>query len=175
MSGLTRDCKLIRYGSGDDCQPLAYGIGADEQLYSGAVALVSGTSDVTAGYLRNAADPYVSDIVVGMVGEPTGGAFSTGPGLPTGTTDGAVWAEVLTGAFFFQSGTGSDQLDASTNGKTVYYGGENENGPIACATSGSSTRPELGIQVPQDPGIAGGFSPGANYWPIIVNPSKGKP
>lgn len=175
MAGLTRDAKIIRYGSGDDCQPLAYPIGASQQLYSGEVALVSGSGSVTAGYLKNAASPGSSDFVVGMVGDATGGAFSTGPGLPTSTTDGAVWAEVLTGAFFFQSGTGSDLLSAATNGKTVYYGGEDENGPIACATSQSSTLPELGVQVPQDPGIAGGFNPGANYWPVIINPTKGKP
>jgi hypothetical protein len=109
-----------------------------------------------------------------MVGDAIG-AFSTGPGLPTGTTDGEVWAEVLTGAFFFQSGTGSDLLSAATNGKTVYYGGENENGPIACAVIGSPARPVLGIQEPQDPGIAGGSSPGPNYWPITVRPDLGSP
>lgn len=173
MSGLTHDCKLIRYGVGDGDDPLAYGIGADEQIYSGSVALVSGTSDVTAGYLRNAATPYVDDLVVGVVGDATGGAYSTGPGLPTGTADGEVWAEVLTGAFFFQSGTGSDALSAATNGLTVYYGGENTNGPIACATSGSATRPVLGVQIPQDPGIAGGSSPGPDYWPINIRRVEG--
>jgi hypothetical protein len=175
MTGLANDIKLIRYGSGDDDQPLAYPIGASQQLYSGAVALVSGSGAVTTGYLKNASSPGSSDLVVGMVGDATGGAFSTGPGLPTSTTDGGVQAEVLTGAFFFQSGTGSDLLSAATNGKTVYYGGENSNGPIACATNGGSTRPTLGIQVPQDPGITGGFSPGANYWPVIINPSLGRP
>jgi hypothetical protein len=175
MSGLTRDCKIIRYGSGDDCQPLSYPIGANEQLYSGAVALVSGSGSVTTGYLKNAATPGADDIVVGMVGDAEGGAFATEPGLPTGTTDGAVWAGVLTGAFFFQSGTGSDLLSAATSGLTVYYGGENANGPIACKTDGSGSRPVLGVQVPQDPGIAGGFSPGANYWPVIIDPSKGRP
>jgi hypothetical protein len=175
MSGLARDCKIIRYGSGDDCQPLAYPIGASEQLYSGEVALVSGSGSVTTGYLKNATTPGSADVVVGMVGDATGGAYSVAPGLPTSTTDGGVWAEVLTGTFFFQSGTGSDLLSAATNGLTVYYGGENSNGPIACATSASNTRPILGVQVPQDPGIAGGSSPGADYWPVIINPAKGRP
>lgn len=172
---LTKDTKTIRYGSGDGCQPLAYGIGASQQLYSGAVALVSGSGSVTTGYLKNAATPGSADVVIGMVGDATGGAYSVAPGLPTATTDGGVWAEVLTGAFFFQSGTGSDLLSAATNGLTVYYGGESTTGPIACATSASSTRPVLGIQAPQDPGIAGGSSPGANYWPVIINPAKGRP
>ena len=175
MSGLTKDCKIIRYGSGDDAQPLAYPIGASQQLYSGAVALVSGSGSVTTGYLKNAATPGASDIVVGMVGDATGGAYSTAPGLPTATTNGGVWAEVLTGAFYFQSGTGSDLLSAATNGKTVYLGDETTTGPVACATDGSVNRPVLGIQVPQDPGIAGGSSPGANYWPVIINPAKGRP
>ncbi len=175
MTGLAHDAKIIRYGSGDDAQPIAYGIGANEKLYSGEVALVSGSGSVTAGYLKNAATTGTSDYVVGMVGDATGGAFATGPGLPTSTTDGGVWAEVLTGAFFFQSGTGSDLLSAATNGKTVYYGGEDSNGPIACAVIGTPHRPVLGVQVPQDPGIAGGNSPGANYWPVIIDPSKGRP
>lgn len=173
--GLANDCKLIRYGTGDNDQPLAYPIGASQQLYSGSVALVSGSGSVTAGYLKNATTPGSADVVVGMVGDPTGGAYSLSPGLPTSTADGGVWAEVLTGAFFFQSGTGSDLLSAATNGQTVYYGGENANGPIACATSATNTRPILGVQVPQDPGITVGVTPGANYWPIIVAPLKGRP
>jgi hypothetical protein len=175
MGGLTRDAKPFRYGSGDDAQPIAYGIGANQQLFSGGVALKSGSGSVTAGYLKNAATPGSADEVVGMVGDATGGAFSTAPGLPTSTTDGGVWAEVLTGSFFFQSGTGADQLSAATNGLTVYYGGENANGPIAMATSQGNTLPELGVQVPQDPGIAGGFSPGAGYWPVNVAPKLGRP
>lgn len=163
---LTNDCKIIRYGAGDGKQPIANGIGANQQLYSGEVALLSGSGAVTVGYLKNAGTAGSADIVIGMVGDATGGAYSTGPGLPTATTDGGVWAEVLTGAFMFQSGTGGDLLSAATNGLTVYYGGENAAGPIACATSASSTRPVLGTQIAQDPGIAGGSSPGANYWPI---------
>jgi hypothetical protein len=175
MTGVANDIKLIRYGAGDGDQPTAAPIGNAQQLYSGTVALVSGSGSVTAGYLKNAASPGSADLVVGMVGDATGGAFSTGPGLPKPTADGSVWAEVLTGAFFFQSGTGADQLSVTTNYKTVYYGGENANGPIAMATSQSSTLPVLGVQVPQDPGIAGGFSPGSGYWPVIVRPDLGRP
>ncbi len=170
---LTHDVKLIRYGAGDGEEPDSYPIGAAQQLYSGSVALMSGSGATTVGFLRNAGSPGSSDSVVGMVGEPAGGAFSTGPGLPLPTADGDIWAAVLKGAFFFQSGTGSDQLSAATNGLTVYYGGENANGPIACATSASSTRPVLGKQIPQDPGIAGGSTPGAGYWPIEVRPDLG--
>lgn len=167
---LTADTKIYTYGTQDFSNLVAYPVGANQQLYYGAVALMSGSGSVTTGYLKNAASPGSADIVVGMVGEPAGGTYvPTGPGVLGGTTDGAVWDNVRTGAFFFQSGTGSDQLSEATNGKTVYYSGENASGPIACATSATSTRPVLGIQLPQDPGIAGGFGPGSNYWPIKLN------
>jgi hypothetical protein len=174
MTALANDVKIVRYGSGDSAQPEAYPIGANQQLYSGDVALVSGSGSTTAGYLKATGTVGTADIVVGMVGDATGGAYSTGPGLPTNSADGGVWAEVLTGAFFFQSGTGGDTLSAATNGQTVYYGGSNANGPIACATNGSGANPVLGVQVPQDPGIAGGVTPGANYFPVIVAPLKGR-
>ena len=167
---LTQDTKVYRYGTGDNNQPVAYGVGANQQLYYGEVALVSGSGAVTTGYLKNAATPGSADLVAGIVAEAAGGTYvSTGPGILGGATDGAVWANVQTGCFFLQSGTGSDQLSAAPNGKTVYLGNENATGSVACATSASSTRPVLGIQLPQDPGIAGGFTPGANYWPIKLN------
>jgi len=167
---MTGPVPVVRYGSGDNDQPTSFGVGASQTLYYGEVALMSGSGSTTTGYLKNAATPGSADVVVGMVGDPAGGTYvETGTGIVGGTTDGAVWANVQTGAFFFQSGTGSDQLSAATNGKTVYYGGENASGPIACATSATSTRPVLGVQVPQDPGIAGGFTPGSNYWPVVLN------
>ncbi len=175
MAGMTKPVHTVRYGSGDDSQPTSYPAGLSQVFYSGEVALLSGSGSVTAGYLKNAATTGTSDYVVGMIGEPAGGDFATGPSVTAGTTDGATWFNVLTGAFFFQSGTGSDQLSATTNGKTVYYGGENANGPIACAVVGSPARPVLGVQIAQDPGIAGGFAPGSNYWPITVRPDIGKP
>ena len=175
MTALANDCKIVRYGSGDGAQPEAYPIGNAQKIYSGDVALVSGSGATTVGYLKATGTVGASDIVVGMVGDATGGDYSTSPGLPTPAADGGVWAGVLTGAFFFQSGTGGDTLSAATNGQTVYYGGSNQNGPIACATNGSGANPVLGVQVPQDPGIAGGVNPGANYFPVIVAPLKGRP
>jgi hypothetical protein len=168
---LTTDTLVVRYGSpGDHDQTVAYPVGATQQLYYGAVALMSGSGAVTTGYLKNAASPGSADTVVGMIGDPAGGTLvCTGPGILGGATDGAVWDNVATGAFFFQSGTGSDQLSEATAGKTVYYGGENSSGPLAMATSATSTRPILGVQLPQDPGIAGGATPGANYWPVVLN------
>jgi hypothetical protein len=172
---LTASTYVFRYGSGDQDQPVAYPVGATQQLYYGEVALLSGSGAVTTGYLKNAASPGSADIVVGMIGDPAGGTFvETGSGIVGGAADGAVWDNVQTGAFFFQSGTGSDQLSEATAGKTVYYGGENSSGPLAMATSASSTRPVLGVQLPQDPGIAGGFTPGASYWPVVLT-AVGRP
>jgi hypothetical protein len=169
MAGLTSDTHVVPYGT--EGQLVAYPVGANQQLYVGEVALISGSGATTTGYLKNAATAGSADIVVGMIGEPAGGTYvQTGPGVLGGTTDGAVWDNVQTGCFFIQSGTGSDLLSASTNGKTVYYGGENANGPIACATNpGGNSRPVLGVQLPQDPGIANNFAPGSNYWPIKLN------
>lgn len=170
MAGVTSDIKTYQYGIPENPGPTSWGVGANQQLYSGAIALLSGSGATTTGYLKNAASPGNADIVVGIVGEPAGGTYvKTGPGILGGSTDGSVWADVRTGTFMIQSGTGSDQLSATNNGKTVYYGGENAYGPIACATNGSGTRPTMGIQFPQDPGIAGNFTPGSNYWPIKLN------
>jgi len=169
MAGLTQDVHVYRYGVPEATQLVSWPVGANQQLYNGAVALVSGSGAVTTGYLKNAATAGASDLVAGMVGDPAGGTLvQTGPGILGGSTDGAVWDNVVTGAFYFQSGSGADQLSQATAGKTVYYGGENASGPLACAT-GSGTRPVLGTQLPQDPGIANGFGPGSNYYPVKLN------
>jgi hypothetical protein len=169
---LANDCPLIRYGTGDNRQPVAYPVDAAQTLYQGAVALLTTVTagGLTKGNLHNGAAVTATDICVGMVGPPTGGTYvATGPGIVNAGAAGAVWDDVQTGAFFFQSGTSADQLSNGLAGQTVYYGGENASGPIACATSSSSTRPILGVLLPQDPGFAGGVTPGANYWPVRLN------
>jgi hypothetical protein len=169
MAGLTGDIKTIQYGVPENSQIVAYPIGATAQLYSGAVALISGTGGtVTQGYLKNAATGSASDIVAGIVGDYAGGtAVAVGPGLLGGSTDGAVWANVRTGTFYIQSGTGSNALTEASVGSTVYYGGENANGPIANKTQGAT--PALGILLPQDPGITNNPVPGSTYWPVKLS------
>ena len=166
---VTSDIKKYEYGT--EGGVVAYPIAEAQQLYQGCVALLSGGTGATKGYLKNGnASVTSTDSCVGIVGPPAGGTLvATGPGVLGGATDGAVWDDVQTGAFFIQSGTGADQLSVTTNGQTVYYGGENNYGPIACAVVGSPARPVLGTQLPQDPGIAGNFTPGSNYWPIKLN------
>ena len=168
MSGVANDIKSYEYDANPGLD--AYGVAANAQLYVGAVALVSGGSgSITQGYLKNAATAFASDIVAGVISEPSGGTYvQTGPGILGGSADGNVWVLVKTGTFLVQSGTGADTLSMSTVGKTVYYGGENAVGPIACAT-GAGTRPIIGVQLPQDPGWANGFAPGSTYFPIKMS------
>lgn len=160
---LTKDCHTIEFGVPEGNTLIAYPVKASEQLFSGAVALLR------AGYLVNAASPLSTDLVVGIVGDPAGGtAVQTGTGFTGGATDGAVWANVRNGSFFLQSGSGADALTTANVGNTVYYHGENNNGPVIDKT-GAGTKPVAGIQLPQDPGIAGGVTPGSAYWPIKLN------
>jgi hypothetical protein len=169
MAGQTGPVPVYRYGAEQNA-PTSWGVGATQTLYYGEVALMSGSGSVTTGFIKNAATAGASDVVVGMIDAPAGGTYvETGSGIVGGSTDGAVWVDIKTGAFLFQSGTGSDLLSATTNGATVYYGGENASGPIACATQGTPHRPILGVQLPQDPGFANGFGPGSNYWPVVLN------
>ena len=169
MAGQTGPVPVYRYGA-EQGALTSWPIGASQTLYYGEVALMSGSGSTSTGYLKNAATAGTADVVVGMYDAPAGGTYvETGTGCIAGTTDGSVWADVKTGCFFFQSGTGSDLLSETTAGTTVYYGGENASGPIACAVIGTPHRPILGVQLPQDPGIAGGFTPGSNYWPVVLN------
>jgi hypothetical protein len=169
MAGVTQDIQMWPV-SPDTQLAVPYGVGASQTVYHGCIALVSGSGATTVGYLKNAATAGAADLVAGIVDTPSGGTYvQTGPGIVGGTTDGSVWVDVRTGTFLMQSGTGADQLVASGNGTVVYYGGESASGPIACATSAGSTRPKLGIQLPQDPSQQNGSLPGSNYWPIKLN------
>ena len=169
MAGATTDIQCWPLDPANQ-RLVAYGVGAAQAVYPGCVALQSGSGSTTTGYLRNAATPGNADLVAGLVATATGGTYvQTGPGIVGGSTDGSVWVDVRTGTFLIQSGTGADLLSAATNGLTVYYGGENAQGPIACATSASGTRPKLGIQFPQDPSQQNNFLPGSNYWPIKLD------
>lgn len=174
MAGLTSDTQVYRYGTEDGDQPVAYPVGSAQTVYYGGVALVSGSGSVTTGYLKNAATAGSADLVVGMIDDPAGGTYvKTQAGITGTSTNGGVWVNVMRGAFYFQSGTGSNALTEANVGLTVYYGGENSAGPIANAT-GAGTSPILGILLPQDPAIGaatGAFIPGSSYWPVRLNPA----
>jgi predicted anti-sigma-YlaC factor YlaD len=170
MSGVTYDFPYTRYGTADGHQGTSNPLGASQTVYVGEVALLSGSGSVSTGFLKNAATPGSADLVVGMINTAAGGTYvPTQPGITNSGADGAVWVNIATGTFFFQSGTGSDQLTQALVGNTVYYGGENTSGPLAFATSHSSTLPVLGVLAAQDPSIANGAVPGPNYWPVTLN------
>jgi hypothetical protein len=143
---ITSDQIISRFGTGEgQAMLLSAGIGANQQLYRGTVALLSGSGAVTKGYLKNSDTPGASDTVVGILSQYAAGTGADAiPGLLGGTTDGATAASILTGAFLLASGSGADQLSAATAGQTVYL----INSVTVGLTSASSTRPIAGVQMP---------------------------
>ena len=160
---LTSDIAVYRYGTPSIHQPIEYPIGkgaSGQTLYRNSVALISGGTTVTQGYLKNAASPISGDIVVGLVGDygPSCGQANTVPGLGgtvLNTADGVLTANVETGTFLLLSGTSTDALTVTNVGTQVYLINENTVG----ATS-NGTRPIAGllVQVPAtDASIPTGF------------------
>src|ERR1700690_557651 len=104
---LTGDIVKVRYGGAIDHQPIEYAIGkspSGQTLYRGSIAIISGGTTVTQGYLKNAASPATSDIVVGIIHEygPSCGQANVGPGLggtTLNTADGVLTANVLPGTW----------------------------------------------------------------------------
>lgn len=157
---LTRDILLERVGVPDGSNPVAAPVGAAQQLWHGGVALLSTTTSPNAGYLKNAATPLATDIVMGLVDQSTGGTYAeVAPGILGGATDGAVFVDVVQGTFLFTSGTAGDALTVADTGDTVYYGGEGTNTIVAAKTDGGGTRPVLGVLMPLDPTIPAGKVP----------------
>lgn len=142
----TVDQKTTRYGS-NITPPVNLGIAAAVTVYRGTIALTAGTGG-NAGYLKNASSPLSTDICWGIIQKvgPGSDLIDSGPGITGGATNGAVTAEVETGAFFLGSSTGSDQLSAATLGQVVYVYNET----TVAATSGSGTRPPAGVHVASD-------------------------
>ena len=161
---LTSDIAIVRYGSPIVHQPIEYpvGMGASGQtLYRGSIAAISGGTTVTQGYLKNMATPAATDIVVGVVDGygPRCGLADIGPGIggaTLNTADGACTANVVTGTFEFQGGTGTDALTITNIQTQVYLINESTVG----ATNGGSTRPVAGLLVAipaTDASIPAGF------------------
>lgn len=166
MAGVTNDIKTFQYGLPENLL-VAYPVGANQQLYRGCVALISGSGATSTGCLKNAASPGTADLVAGIIDEVAGGTGAdTLPGILGGTTDGAVWVNVKTGTFFVQNST-TNAVAESTVVLTVYYQGENATGPIVSSVQG--VLPKMGQLLPQDPGFANNYIPGSNYWPVKFN------
>jgi hypothetical protein len=135
MAALTADVKVIRYGSpGNSTQPANQGIKANVTVYRGSIATTR------SGYLVPASSPQSTDVVWGLIGQAGPGFINGAPGIAGGTTDGAVTAEIETGAFFLIGGTGSDAITQANVGATCYVINETTVG----ATS-AGTRPAAGI------------------------------
>lgn len=151
---LTSDIQTPQYGSPAIHQPIEYPIGkgaSGQTLYRGSVALLSGGTTVTQGYLKNAATPATNDIVVGIIDGygPSCGQVDDVPGLggaTLNTADGVLTATVKPGTWLLLAGTGTDALTVTNIQQSVYLINENTVG----ATNGSTSRPVAGllVQVP---------------------------
>lgn len=129
---LTGDIKTFRYGTpGNSTQPQNLGVTASVTIYRGATALTR------SGYLINSDYPLSTDIAWGVNDKYGPGYADVAPGIVGGTSSGVVTAEVATGSFFFNNGTGADAFAAANAGATAYV----QNGNTMAATNGSGTRP----------------------------------
>ena len=174
ISPLTGDIQNIRYGSPIDHQPIEGSVGkgaSGQSLYRGSFAMISGGTTVTQGYLKNASSGGTAgDTVVGLVEGygPSCGQPNTGPGIggaTLNTADGALTANVKTGTFLMQAGSGADALTIANLQTTVYVINESTVG----ATAQSRAKAGLLVQVPAtDASIPTGFvavSIGSNNGP----------
>jgi hypothetical protein len=144
---LTADVISVRYGSPDGHQPLNYGIKASTTVYRGQIAILK------SGVLIATPDA-TTNVVVGVVDKAGPGTANSGPGIAGGSTDGAVTAEIQTGAFFFACSTSSDALTVADIGSTVYVYDQ----VTVAKTDGSSSRPVAGKLVQIDTTQPGGYA-----------------
>lgn len=159
---LTSDIQKYRYGSPVDHQPIEYAIGkgaSGQTLYRGSIALISGGTTVTQGYLKNAASPASGDVVVGLLEGygPTCGQADTGPGMGgtvLNTADGVLTANVATGTFLLLAGTGSDAITITNIQQPCYLLNED----TVSSVSTGHIMAGLVVQVPAtDASIPTGF------------------
>lgn len=150
---LTKDVKIIRYGSPTGHQPLAQPLGGSVTVYRGSIALTGSN-----GFLKNASSPASTDRCWGLIDEAIGLASAfTAPGIVNpNTTNGGVSVDIQTGTFLVAPGTGADALAQADCGNSVYVIDEVTVGK----TTGGGTRPVAGVllAVPDnDPSIPSGF------------------
>lgn len=132
---LTADVRTTRYGTpGNSTQPVNRGITAAATVYRGSIATTR------SGYLVAASAPQSGDIAWGIIDKYGPGYADVAPGLVGGTSNGSVTAEIQTGSFFLQNGSGADAFTAANAGATAYVINETTAG----ATSNGNTRPVCG-------------------------------
>ena len=134
-SPLTQDIPIHRFGTpGNSTQPISRGIKAGATVYRGSIAVAR------SGYLVAGSSPQTTDVCWGIIDKAGAGQADTGPGITGGTTDGGYAAEVSTGSFWVNQGTGVDALTVANGGQAVYMINETTVG----ATS-QGTRPIAGV------------------------------
>ncbi len=152
---LTSDIQKTRYGAPAIHQTIEYPIGkgaSGQTLYRGSVALISGGTTVTQGYLKNASGGgSAGDSVVGILDGygPSCGQPNSVPGMGgtvLNTADGVLTANVAPGTFLLLAGSGADALTVTNVQQLVYLINEDTVG----ATSNGGARATAGllVQVP---------------------------
>ena len=120
---LTGDIKTTRYGTpGNSTQPGNLGITASAKIYRGSIATRR------SGYLVAATAPASTDLTWGLIDKYGPGYADVAPGLVGGTSNGSVTAEIATGAFFLQNGSGASAFTQANVGAAAYVQDEQSMG-----------------------------------------------
>lgn len=124
---LTADVKIQRFGTPENTidVPLTnMPVGNNVKVYGGEIALTALT-----GYVKSAATVATTDTCWGVISKQTDN---------TGGASGAQNVNIERGVFFFQSSTGTDLIQQSNVGQTVYVYNQ------TTVALGSSGRPKAG-------------------------------
>ena len=132
---VTKDQKIIQYGTPDGHQPIAQPMKANASIYGGTIALTDST-----GYAKSAVTPASTDTCWGVYNGLKNGTPTVSSPIVAGTANGDTIIGIDTGSFYLANGTAGDALAQADIGATVYVVDEVTVGK----TSGSNTRPIAG-------------------------------
>jgi hypothetical protein len=132
---VTKDQKIIRYGTYDGHQSTSQPMKANAACYAGTIALTDST-----GYVKSSATVAATDKCWGIInGLKDGSPHVTTP-ITAGTTNGDTVIGIDTGTFFLTPGLTTDALTQADIGAVVYVIDEVTVGK----TDGSASRPIAG-------------------------------
>lgn len=132
---VTKDQKVIRFGTEDGHQPTYQPMKANASVYAGTIALTDST-----GYAKAATSPASTDTCWGLYNGLVNGTPTTATPVANGTVTGNVLIGIDTGSFYLTPGTAGDALTQANAGVTCYVIDEVTVG----ATSNGNTRPVAG-------------------------------
>lgn len=132
---VTKDQKIIRYGTPDGHQPTAQPMKANVSIYAGTIALTDST-----GYAVPATSTATTQKCWGVYNGLVNGSPHVSAPITAGSTNGDTIIGIDTGTFWLTPGTNSDALTQADIGAVVYVIDEVTVGK----TDGSSSRPIAG-------------------------------